>query len=99
MIFNYIKLSLCVFVAFHCVFLRHFTVCFCDKNLNNLSFGFTIKSLLKFRIYWNPLLIYLLDSLWGRWIGSPYWAHAADGRPSGSSLQAFEQVDWINPKL
>jgi hypothetical protein len=26
-------------------------------------------------------------------------AHAADGRPSGSSLQAGEQADWINPKL
>jgi hypothetical protein len=25
--------------------------------------------------------------------------HAADGRPSGSSLQAAEQVDWGNPKI
>jgi hypothetical protein len=27
------------------------------------------------------------------------WTHSADGRPSGSSLQAVEQEDWINPKL
>jgi hypothetical protein len=25
------------------------------------------------------------------------WTHAADGRPSGSSLQAVEQVDGMNP--
>jgi hypothetical protein len=31
------------------------------------------------------------------WMVSLDWTHAADGRPSGSSLQAVEQVDGMNP--